>query len=107
MPSHSNSNNNKENDSHHQSNNPRKILLVDDESDITSAFDMILEMNGFELYKKIKNIDKKIEACFITAYEDYREEFNESFPELEEAKYFIRKPKAIEDLVKHVATILG
>src|ERR671934_147139 len=65
------------------------------------------KMNGFELYKKIKDIDKKVEACFITAYEDYREEFKESFPELEEAKYFIRKPKAIEDLVKHVATILG
>jgi two-component system, OmpR family, response regulator ChvI len=135
-------NNNKENTSHHHSNGPRKILIVDDESDITSAFDMILEMNGFEvetyndpllalsnfkpnsygmalldirmpnmngfeLYKKIKAIDKKIEVCFITAYEDYREEFTESFPELEEAKYFIRKPKAIEDLVKHVATILG
>jgi hypothetical protein len=26
---------------------------------------------------------------------------------LDEAKYFIRKPKAIEDLVNHVATILG
>ena len=37
----------------------------------------------------------------------YREEFKESFPELDDAKYFIRKPKAIEDLVKHVATILG
>ena len=120
----------------------RRILVVDDEPDITSAFDMILEMNGFEvdtyndplsalsnfkpgiyglalldirmpkmngfeLYKKIKDIDKKVEACFITAFEDYREEFKESFPELEEAKYFIRKPKAIEDLVKHVATILG
>jgi two-component system, OmpR family, response regulator ChvI len=124
------------------SNSPRRILIVDDEPDITSSFDMILEMNGFEvdtyndplsalsnfkpgiyglalldirmpkmngfeLYKKIKDIDKKVEACFITAFEDYREEFKESFPELEEAKYFIRKPKAIEDLVKHVATILG
>ena len=27
--------------------------------------------------------------------------------ELDEIKYFIRKPKAIEDLVNHVATILG
>ena len=26
---------------------------------------------------------------------------------LDEAKYFIREPKAIEDLVNHVATILG
>ena len=134
--------NNINNASHHDSGNPRKILIVDDEPDITSTFDMILEMNGFEvdsyndpllalssfkpnfyglalldirmpkmngfeLYKEIKDIDNKIEACFITAFEDYREEFKESFPELEEAKYFIRKPKAIEDLVKHVAAILG
>ena len=64
-------------------------------------------MNGFELYKKIKEIDNNIMACFITAFEDYRQEFKESFPMLDEAKYFIRKPKAIEDLVNHVATILG
>jgi DNA-binding NtrC family response regulator len=134
--------NEKSTSQYNQFNNPRKILIVDDEPDITSAFDMILEMNGFEvdsyndpllalsnfkphtyglalldirmpkmsgfeLYKKIKDIDNKIEACFITAFEDYREEFKESFPKLEEAKYFIRKPKAIEDLVKHVAAILG
>ena len=61
----------------------------------------------FELYKKIKDIDNRIEVCFITAFEDYREEFKESLPQLEEAKYFIRKPKAIEDLVTHVATIQG
>jgi DNA-binding response OmpR family regulator len=36
MATHSNSNN-----------NPRKILIVDDEPDITSTFDMILQMNGF------------------------------------------------------------
>ena len=64
-------------------------------------------MNGFELFKKMRSIDSKVEACFITAFEDYREEFKESFPMLDEAKYFIRKPKAIEDLVNHVATILG
>jgi PleD family two-component response regulator len=45
------SNNNKEkNTSYHYSNNPRKILIVDDKPDITSAFDMILEMNGFIVY---------------------------------------------------------
>ena len=130
------------NSSNNGSSNPRKILIVDDEPDITSAFDMILQMNGFEvdsyndpllalsnfkpnsyglalldirmpkmngfeLYKIIKDIDNKMQVCFITAFEDYREEFKEAFPELEEAIYFIRKPKAIEDLVKHVATILG
>jgi hypothetical protein len=40
-------------------------------------------------------------------HEDYRQEFMESFPELDEIKCFIRKPKAIEDLVNHVTTILG
>jgi two-component system, OmpR family, response regulator ChvI len=64
-------------------------------------------MNGFELYRKIRIIDDKVKVCFITAYEDYREEFKEFFPMLDEFKYFIRKPKAIEDLVNHVSTILG
>jgi DNA-binding NtrC family response regulator len=64
-------------------------------------------LNGFELYKKMKNIDSGLKACFITAFEDYRQEFKESFPELDEIKCFIRKPRAIEDLVNHVATILG
>jgi DNA-binding response OmpR family regulator len=64
-------------------------------------------VNGFELYKKIREVDNNIKACFITAYEDYRQEFKGSFPELDGIKCFIRKPKAIEDLVNHVATILG
>jgi DNA-binding NtrC family response regulator len=121
---------------------PRKILLVDDDTDVVSIFKMILElngfevdaytnplsalskfkpnefgllildirmpnMNGFELYKKLRIIDGNVEVCFITAFEDYHEEFKESFPMLDEAKHFIRKPKAIEDLVNHVATIFG
>jgi DNA-binding NtrC family response regulator len=65
------------------------------------------QMNGFELYKKIRKVDDKVKVCFITAYEDYRKEFKESFPELDETKYFIRKPTAIEDLVNHVSAILG
>jgi two-component system, OmpR family, response regulator ChvI len=65
-------------------------------------------MNGLELYKKIKEIDNKVEVCFITAFEDYHEEFKESFAMLNDAKYtIIRKAKAIEDLVNHIATILG
>jgi hypothetical protein len=55
----------------------------------------------------MKIIEGNVEVCFITAFEDYHEEFRESFPMLDEPKHFIRKPKAIEDLVNHVATILG
>ena len=65
------------------------------------------QMNGFELYKKLRTVDDKVKVCFITAYEDYRKEFKETFPELDETKYFIRKPTAIEDLVNHVSAILG
>jgi len=50
-------------------------------------------VNGFELYKKIKSIDNNLKVCFITAFEDYRQEFKESFPELDEIKYFIRNQK--------------
>jgi two-component system C4-dicarboxylate transport response regulator DctD len=64
-------------------------------------------INGFELYKKIRTVDDKVNVCFMTAFDDYRQEFKKSFPMLDELKCFIRKPNAIEDLVKHVATILG
>src|SRR5215218_9259855 len=30
-------------------------------------------LNGFELYRKMKNIDGSLKACFITAFEDYRQ----------------------------------
>jgi DNA-binding NtrC family response regulator len=64
------------------------------------------QMNGFELYKKLRKVDDKVKVCFITAYEDYRKEFKETFPELDETKRFIRKPTAVEDLVNHVSAIL-
>jgi YesN/AraC family two-component response regulator len=28
-------------------------------------------MDSFELFKKMKSIDSKVEVCFITAFEDY------------------------------------
>jgi two-component SAPR family response regulator len=94
--------------------NLKRILLVDNEADVTSLFKMVLEMNdyevdtyndplealsnfkpnsyglalldiriapmnGFELYKKIRNMDGNLKACFITAFEDYRQDFKESF----------------------------
>ena len=78
-----------------------------------NAYDLIIldirmpDMDGFELYKKIRMIDDKVKVCFMTAFDDYRQEFKKSFPMLDEIKCFIRKPKAVEDLVNHVATILG
>src|SRR5919198_168754 len=87
-------------------NNKKRILIVDDEPDVISVFKMVLQMNGFELYKKLRTIDDKVKVCFITAYEDYRKEFKESFPALDEVDRFIRKPKAVEDLVNRVSAML-
>src|SRR4051812_36870942 len=38
-------------------------------------------MNGFELYEKVKKIDNKLKVCFLTAFgEGYHEEFKRRFP---------------------------
>jgi two-component SAPR family response regulator len=62
-------------------------------------------MTGFELYRKIKELDSKVRVCFITAFETYYEKFEQEFFPLEEIKGFIRKPIQIEDLVRFVNTV--
>jgi two-component system, OmpR family, response regulator ChvI len=68
------------------------------------------KMNGFELYKKIKDKEDRnnrgVKVCFITAFEEYYREFQESFPNLE-IDCFIRKPISIDELVKVVKTKLN
>jgi two-component system, OmpR family, response regulator ChvI len=58
------------------------------------------KMNGFEAYQRMKEIDKKVKVCFITASEmHYYEEIRrEMFPILG-VKRLIRKPVKIDDLV--------
>ena len=108
-----------------------KILLVDDEADISLAFSLGLESNGFsvdaytssikalanfksgfyklalldikipemdgiELYENIRNKDKKIKICFISAYDvDHHIVRNYS-------ACIIKKPITIDDLVKKI-----
>jgi DNA-binding response OmpR family regulator len=114
---------------------PKKILIVDDEPDITltlgkgleqggydvhvfndplvalsnfkpNIYDLLIldikmpNMNGFELYRKLKEIDSKAKVCFITAFETYYEKFKQEFFPLEEIKGFIRKPIQTEDLIQ-------
>jgi DNA-binding response OmpR family regulator len=117
-----------------------RILLVDDERDISTvvkkglervgfkvrAFDNPLNvlskfeagsydvalldirmpsMNGFELYKKLRERDSKIKVCFITAFEMYEEEFKKLFPSYQ-VRCFIKKPIKLTDLMAEIEKIL-
>jgi two-component system, OmpR family, response regulator ChvI len=59
------------------------------------------KMSGIEFYQHMKEIDKKVKVCFITASEVYYYEkiAKEIFPLLG-VRRLIRKPIKIEDLVK-------
>jgi DNA-binding response OmpR family regulator len=118
----------------------KRILLVDDEPDITSSFkigledngfvvdafndaalalsnykigeyDLVLldvkmpQINGFELYEKIREIDSMVKACFITAHEVYYQSLREIFPDMDIDCYV--KPINIDDLVRHVKAHLS
>jgi two-component system, OmpR family, response regulator ChvI len=65
------------------------------------------KMNGFELYDKIRKLDKKVKVSFVTASEMFYEEIRmEAFPELDTTTCFIRKPIANPDLIQQVREIL-
>jgi two-component system, OmpR family, response regulator ChvI len=119
----------------------KKILIIDDEADITFTlkegieksgsfsvdtfndpqlalsnfksgyYDLLIidirmpNMTGFELYRKIREIDSKVRVCFITAFETYFEKFRLEFFPLEEIKGFIKKPIQIEDLERFVKVV--
>ena len=61
------------------------------------------KMDGIEFYQRMKQIDKKVKVCFITASEiHYYEKITKKvFPTLG-VRRLIRKPIKIEDLVSGV-----
>jgi len=121
--------------------NKIRILIVDDEDDITFSFKRILEIHGFEvdafndsslalskfktnyydialldikmpnldgfdLYKKIKEMDNNIRICFLTASEAYYQQFRKKdFYELSR-DLFIQKPIELEELLKRIDDLM-
>ena len=115
----------------------KRILIVDDDPDITLALSTVLEdngytvyvfndptdalsnftqcgtydlliidivmpnMDGFEFYEKVKKIDSKVKACFITAYDVHSEALREIYPDFE-IDCFMKKPIENQDLLRKV-----
>ena len=113
---------------------PIRVLLVDDEKDITNSFKMGLElhgfqvdtyndptaalarfladrydivvldyrmpqMSGFELYKKLREIDERTSYVFLTAYDKPETELRDVIAD-KNPKLFLKKPISINDLAK-------
>jgi len=55
-------------------------------------------INGFELYRRLININRNLKACFITAFEIYYDEFKRIFPKIR-VDCFVHKPVSIDKLV--------
>ena len=119
----------------------KRILLVDNESDVCFVLETVLdengfvvdsyqdpllalkrfkahlydlvildirmpELNGFELYREIRRLDKKVKICFLTAGEMYYGAYSDIFSSLP-ANCFIRKPIENEELKKRVNEIIA
>ena len=117
--------------------NTKKIMVVDDETDVISVLEIVLEengfevetfedpivalksyragvydllildikmpeMDGFELYDRIKKIDDNAKVCFLTASEMYYMNSRKLDKDL-----LIQKPIANEDLVEEINKILS
>ena len=56
------------------------------------------KMDGFELYRKIRNMDNEVKICFLTAGQMYYGAYTDIFTQTT----FIRKPIQNQDLMKEI-----
>ena len=63
-------------------------------------------MDGFELYKEIKEKDLTARACFLTASELYYKEFREKEYNTLDKDLFIRKPIGNDELIKEIKRLI-
>jgi DNA-binding response OmpR family regulator len=119
----------------------KRIMVVDDELDLTLFYRMSLEyygfevetyndpkralssfkpdyydliildikmpeMDGFELYREIKERDPNAKACFLTASELYYKEFRTKEYSTLDKELFIRKPIGNEELIKEIKRLI-
>jgi CheY-like chemotaxis protein len=66
------------------------------------------EVDGFQLYQKIRKNDSRIKICFLTASEFYYERFRKErgFGEFKQES-FLKKPIQIDDLIHAINKLMG
>jgi CheY-like chemotaxis protein len=65
------------------------------------------KMDGFDLYEELKKLDPRINVCFLTASEQYREDQREvKYRDLSQ-DLFIQKPISLEDLKRQIKERIG
>lgn len=62
-------------------------------------------LNGFELYRKIKEIDNRAKVCFLSADESHYKQEQDSIPQLS-ADHFLHKPIALREFVNRIKKLL-
>ena len=60
------------------------------------------ELDGFELYERLKKIDPDVKVCFLTASEMYHEEFREVEHRGLNEDLFLQKPVSAAVLVREI-----
>lgn len=66
-------------------------------------------MNGFELYRKLKERESHVKVCFLTAvseFRDYEQYKGDASPKPHE-RYFVAKPVSEDDLVRRVNDMIA
>lgn len=63
------------------------------------------QMNGFQLYRKLKEKDPRLPVCFMTAFEVYPDEYEKILPQ-QDVRAFIKKPVGMTTLVKIIRDVL-
>jgi CheY-like chemotaxis protein len=116
----------------------RRILVVDNEADITltlqlglevggfdvdaftdpdlalksfkpNFYDLVLidimmpNMDGFELYERLKKVDPDVKVCFLTASEMYHEKIREVEHCALNKDLFLQKPISTDDLIREIS----
>jgi len=89
------------------------VLAYQQESFRSGQYDLVIldikmpEVDGFNLYRKIKATDGKVKIIFLTASEYYYEQFRKEkgFDNFKQ-ELFLRKPIGTEDLVQAINKLL-